>query len=263
MNYNLASSHGSESMENTTLYEETIRIDAFECDLNRKWKPASFFQHLTEAAGIHAALLGVGFDAMLEQNLFWVHSRMKIKFFKFPIAGEKVTIRTWPKTIQQKLFFIRDFELLDTAGERLAAATSAWLVINSETRRLVQPQSLTLELPHLTEQIGLPEPLDRLNVSPDGEEKLCLRAGYSAVDLVGHVNNSRYVEWICDAFEMETYNRRTIDWLQINYDHEIRAGEEVSILARPAEEDAATWELEGINRSSSSRAFEAVLHWRD
>ncbi len=252
-------------MTNTigTLYEEAIRVSAFECDFNRRLKPAAFFQHLTEAAGINATQLGFGFDTFYARNLFWVHSRMKIKFFRFPCAGDIITIRTWPKTIQQKLFFIRDFEVLNADGKRLAAATSAWLIIDATTRRMVPPQSLELNLPALNDHIGLDEPLDRLGLARDGEERLRVRAGYSAVDIVGHVNNSRYVEWICDAFPLETFSKNTLDWLQVNYDHEIRPGEEVSVLANPAKEDTCLWALEGINCSSEKRAFESLLRWQD
>lgn len=253
---------GQMMSEAKTIYEETIRINAFECDFNQALKPAAFFQHLTEAAGIHAAHLGFGFDAMYAQNLFWVHSRMKIKFFSFPRAGDQVTIRTWPKTIQQKLFYIRDFEMLNPAGECVAAATSAWLIINATTRRMVSPHTVTLNLPALDDHIGLDEPLERLGLAHDGEERLRVRAAYSAVDMLGHVNNSRYVEWICDAFPLETYRQGGLDWLQVNYDHEIRPGEEIAVLANPGDGDPNVWALEGLNRSNDTRAFESALRWK-
>ena len=104
------------------IYEKQEHVYGFECGFDGQWKPAALFQHLTEAAGEHAEALGLGFNAMLEKNLFWVHSRMKIKFHAFPKPHEPITIRTWPKTIQQKLFFVRDFEMLD-ADEQLALAT--------------------------------------------------------------------------------------------------------------------------------------------
>lgn len=245
------------------VFENTFHIHTFECDINRQWKPAAFFQHLTETAGNHAEHLGCGFDVMFARNLFWVHSRMKIKFFRFPLAGEQITIRTWPKTIQQKLFFIRDYEILDADGKQLAAASSAWLVINATTRRMVPPQSLDLNLPALTERIGLDEPLEKLAVTTEGQEKLRVRAGYSAVDLLGHVNNSRYVEWICDTFPMEKHCAHRLDWMQINYDREIRPGEEVALLAHESPETAGLWRIEGRNCTNNTHAFEAEMKWKE
>lgn len=243
------------------IFEKTERINGFECDFGGKWKPSAIFQHLTEAASQHAETLGFGFGAMVASNLFWVHSRMKIRFFKFPKVWEEVTIRTWPKTIQQKLFFIRDFELLNAAGEQLAAATSAWLVINAATRRMVPTSNLKLDLPATPERSGLDEPLEKLGLSQKGEEMLRVKAGYSAVDMLGHVNNSRYVEWVCDCFDLDAYRERRLDWMQINYDHEIRPGEEVALLADQPEGDSGLWTVEGMNLTNQTRAFECVLHW--
>jgi acyl-ACP thioesterase len=244
------------------LYEETIRINAFECDINQKLKPAAFFQHLTEAAVIHAGKLGVGFAEMLSRNLYWVHSRMKIKFYSFPGPGEIITIHTWPKTIQQKLFFIRDFEVYDARGELAAAATSAWLIIDASSRRMATPQSLNLSLPALEDRKGLDEPLNRLGFAKDGDERLRVSAGYSAVDLVGHVNNSRYVEWICDAFPFDNYTQKKIDWLQINYDQEVLPGQEISILANQVDGDETLWAVEGRGPNGGGRAFESLVQWQ-
>ena len=248
--------------EPISIYETHLRVNTFECDLNRRWKPAAFFQHLTEIAGLHATQLGWGFDAMYAQNLFWVHARMKIQFFRFPGAGEPITIHTWPKTIQQKLFYIRDFRILDASGARIAAATSAWLVMNASTRRLVTPQALELNLPTLPDQIGLEEPLEKLAVDSGGAERLRVQAGYSAVDILGHVNNSRYVEWICDSFPVEMYREQRLDWIQVNYDREIRPGDEVRMLAKQSAAQPGLWTVEGINHSNDTRAFESAIQWR-
>ncbi|MDP3720930.1 MAG: thioesterase, partial [Anaerolineaceae bacterium] len=179
-----------------SVYEEIIRIPGYECDFNHQLKPAAFFRYLTEAAGTHADLLGAGFQAMQARNLFWVHSRMKIKFFKFPKVGEYVTLRTWPKTIQQKLFFIRDYEVLNGSGEKITAASSAWLLIDTVSRRMVPSQSTNIHLPSNPELVGLDEPLERLGMAQSGEKRLSRTASYSSLDLLNHVNNSRYVEWI-------------------------------------------------------------------
>lgn len=247
--------------EHLRIFEKKERVSGFECDFEGRWKPSAIFQHLTEAASHHADLLGFGFDAMVARNLFWVHSRMKIEFYGFPRVWDEITIRTWPKTIQQKLFFIRDFEMLSASGERLAAATSAWLVINAATRRLVPTQVLNLDLPATPERAGLDEPLEKLGLTQQGEEKLRMKAGYSAVDMLGHVNNSRYVEWICDCFDLDTYRNRRLDWMQINYDHEIRPGETVALLAYNSPDGDGLWTVEGVNLDNQTRAFESALHW--
>jgi medium-chain acyl-[acyl-carrier-protein] hydrolase len=244
------------------ILEESLRIHPIECDFNQEWKPAAIMQHLTEIAGTHAALLGVGFDLMLSHNLYWIHSRMKIKYFGYPRAGDLVTVRTWPKTIYRRLLYIRDFEVLSGNGQKLIAATSAWVIINASTRRMAPPKSVNLNLPEVKDHVGLDDPLDRIDSVQNGEERLKVRACYSAVDIVGHANNTRYVEWICDAFPIEMFSQHKLDWIQINYEHEVLLGEEVSILVSLVDPEASLWALEGRNVTNDTCAFKALLRWR-
>jgi len=245
------------------IFKNQLIVNSFECDINRQWKPASFFQHLTETAGRHADQLGCGFETMFARNLFWVHSRMKIQFYRFPVDGEKITITTWPKTIQQKLFFIRDYQIHSEKDELLAAASSAWLIIDASSRRMVPPASTNLNLPTYTDRVALDEPLEKLSVGDGGEPCLNITAGYSAVDMQGHVNNSRYVEWVCDSFPMEEFQTHTLDWMQVNYDNEIRPGEMVTITRHNPDGDAGIWAISGHNESNDTRAFEALLRWKN
>jgi acyl-ACP thioesterase len=145
----------------------------------------------------------------------------------------------------------------------MLVATSAWVIINATTRRMASPKTVKFNIPEVHIPIGLEGSLESLELAHGGDERLRLRAGYSAVDLIGHVNNTRYVEWICDAFPIEMYTQHKLDWLQINYEHEVLAGEEVSILAYPAGPDANLWALKGRNLSNDTCAFEALLHWQE
>jgi len=249
--------------ELTNIFKKKIHINAFDCDVNLRLKPSAFFQQLTEAAGEHADQLGCGFETMYSRNLLWVHSRMKIKFLRFPTVGEVVHITTWPKTIQQKLFFVRDYVIHAEDGEQLAKASSAWLVIDAIARRMVPPKTAGLDLPSMTEEVALNEPLERLSVPEDSEERLTFRAGYSAVDMLGHVNNSRYVEWICDTFPIGMHRENSLDWMQINYDKEVLPGEDVSVSSKSSLENPSLWFIRGDNCTNGTRAFEAVVKWKE
>jgi acyl-ACP thioesterase len=244
------------------IHTESFSVPPIECDFNQEWKPSAILQHLTEIAGTHATQLGVGFDAMLAQNLFWIHSRMRIKFITCPHANEQIIVRTWPKTIYRRLLYIRDFEVLGETGQRLVSASSAWVIINTLTRRMAPPKAVNLNIPEVHIPIDQDEPLERLDQAHDGQERLRMRAAYSAVDLVGHVNNSRYVEWTCDAFPIELFRHNRLDFLQINYEHEVLPGEEVAILVNPVGTDSSLWAVEGRNISNSTSAFQAVLRWK-
>ena len=249
--------------EDNSTYTETFAVPTYECDADLRWKPSAFLQHMTAAANAHIDLLGEGYQTLLDQGLVWVLSRMKFRFFSFPRVEEQITIRTWPKTIQQKLFFIRDYEILSAQGERLTAATSAWLMMNMQTRRLVPPSSLQLNLPQNPSRHALDEPLEKLTPPADGEERLRLRAGYSAIDVVGHVNNARYIEWVCDAFPIDWHLSHQLAALQINYDREVHPEDEVIVKVASQDDQPGVFTLAGHNLTQNTETFTAAVSWKD
>ena len=245
-----------------TVWKEETSVKAFEMDILKRWKPASFFQTLQEAASNHADHLGVGYQEMHSRDMAWILSRLKVQFFEYPQLGDKVIIQTWPKGLQQKLFFMRDFHLTAKDGRRFASASSAWLLVNIKARKLLMPNALYKPVPDNNGMAAIAEPLEKINV-PDGlPERLSMIAGYSAIDIMEHANNARYVEWICDCFPVEEWRRRTLSWIQVNYVNEVRPGERLSLGICPQEGDPNTWLVNGANLSTGMRAFEAALGWK-
>ena len=248
-------------METIQIFEESMHVPLFECDFTRCWKPAAVLQHLMELGTHHAETLGWGYDAMLAHGLFWVNARVKIRFFKYPHAGDAVRLRTWPKTIQQKIFFVRDFELENERGERLAATTCAFVAVNANTRRMSPLGALNIHLPSLPQRNALDETLEKITPLVEINERLRVRAAYSVLDVLGHVNNSRYVEWLCDAFPVKQYQEKQVAWLQVNYEREILPGEQTLILTGKYAGDDDVWYAQGIKEQEGARAFEAALGW--
>lgn len=52
----------------------------------------------------------------------------------------------------------------------------------------------------------------------------------SDLDLNYHMNNVRYLEWITDCFDLKTITETKLDILQIDYLHQVRFGEELSLF---------------------------------
>ena len=54
--------------------------------------------------------------------------------------------------------------------------------------------------------------------------------GYSDTDINGHVNNTRYADFVCDALRLEGLPRsRFLSELQIGYTAESRAGDVLTL----------------------------------
>ncbi len=252
-------------MEPQTIWYTETKVKTYETDFKGKWRPSGFVQAMIEAATEHAAALGYDYPIMLGQDMIWVLSRFKVRFDDFPRVKEKINIKTWPKGIQQKLFFMRDFELRGEDGRSLAAASFAWLLISPTARRLLFPTAIAQAFGHSVPDNGglsaLSDPLERINLPAGLDERITTAATYSAVDMLGHATAARYVEWVTDCFTQAEHDGRQLAWLQLNYINETRPGERLSVAVGPDGGNPERWYVQGTNLNTSQKSFEAVLSW--
>jgi acyl-CoA thioesterase FadM len=247
-------------MEATTIWSQENIVRTYDVDFQGCWKPSSLIETVLEAGTQHANSMGFDFEDMQARDQVWVLSRLKLRFGKLPKLGEKVLVQTWIKGIQQKIFFLRDFEVLTLEGQRLAGGRFAMLLINPTLRKILPASALGVEMPSQPQRAALDETLEKLDV-PDGlPEKRRITVGYSMVDVLGHANTARYVDWVCDCFDAEDYRSKLLDSLQINFINEARMGEVLSIRAA---QKATDWRISGENLSSGQRTFEAAVGWRE
>lgn len=244
-------------------YIEKIRMSGNDCDFHGQWKPAAFFRAIGDVALHHSETIGAGVAEMTAHDCFWVFSRTKIKFLRYPSFDEQITVRTWARKIQQKIFYVREAELLDEENNFVALTTSAYLVVDMEHRSLVPASRLPWVNFNLNpDEYAIDEQLEKLVLPEGGEECYRQKIAYSAVDPNGHTNNSRYVEAICDCFDFDRYKTQEIDWMQINFDKEVRPKETIAISCVELPEQDMFYGLSGNNLSSQNRAFEALVKFR-
>ena len=116
-------------------------IPCFFVDADFRLKPTSFMDMAQEMAYLAANEKGFGYDALMEKGTVWVLSRMNIKFLKYPEWRDEVVMTTWHKGPSGP-FFLRDFILASAEGEALVRATSSWVVMDVNSRRLCRAEDI-------------------------------------------------------------------------------------------------------------------------
>jgi fatty acyl-ACP thioesterase B len=158
-----------------------------------------------------SGLAGDGFGAtrqMSLRKLIWVVTRINIQVDKYSRWGDVVEIDTWVAS-SGKNGMRRDWIIRDRSTKNMIArATSNWVMMNRETRRLSK-------IPEEVRQEVLPFYLDRSIIAADADaggrkiEKLTdstaehIRSGlaprWSDMDVNQHVNNVKYIGWILEV----------------------------------------------------------------
>ena len=137
---------------------------------------ANFFQ---EMAYQHADQLGFGYRDLKEAQIYWVLSRMKIRMNNYPVWDDQIRVETWHNGME-RLFGIRDFKVVDAAGNILGIATSAWLILDAQTRRPVRNYNEILQsgsgkepvFGERLDKIAIPDHLDVLYKLQSGARKI-------------------------------------------------------------------------------------------
>ena len=217
------------------LFTKEFTISSY--DLNPKGQArltsmANFFQ---EVAYHHASELGFGYDDLKSRKTTWVLSRMRIHMKRYPEWNDRILLETWPSGAE-RLFALRDFRVVDSSGEVIGMASTAWLILDLDSHRLVRPKDMLEQFKLITHGKRMfAEALDKIAVPEKTELLNTHKVVFSDLDIVGHVNNVRYMEWCIVAVSTEENAALEIRELEINFTHEALLGELIHIAAAELE----------------------------
>ena len=218
-------------------FVQNFVIPCYDTDAAWRLKPSAFMNLAQEAAGQHAVYLGFGYDDLIVSNTAWILSRLNIKFLDTPLWRDEITLTTWHKGLN-RLFYIRDFVLTDKDGKERVKATTSWLVMNLENRRLVRDPKL-VDMDGICTDNAIETPADKVQMPKDIEAEYVMdhRVSYSDVDTNGHTNNAMYMQWAMDTVEYEIASTRPVKEVTINFNHETKAGDIVSLYRTSVEKE--------------------------
>ena len=212
-------------------YTQDFRIASYQADVSARIKPSAILEIMQEMAGAHAEMLDVGRSRLLAMNLAWVLTRVEVRMERYPLSGEVITVETFPMP-NRRVFFPRYFIFRDAAGNQIGCAGSMWVVLDITTRKMANAAEIAPLLPDnsdLTAPMGMPATVEEI----PGEEQESFRSPvYTDLDMNGHVNNTRYLDWCCNELGIDTMRSATMKQFAVNFNQEILPGQEVRTALR-------------------------------
>jgi len=210
---------------------------------------------IQEVACNHAQSVGFSTDGfattplMRKLHLIWVTTRMHIQIEKYPVWGDTVEIDTWyqgeGRIETRRDWIIRD----DKTGDTIGRATSTWVMMNMDTRRLARipddvreeympfvPQPARWAFDHSQKNSSLtkitkPDSADfvRPNLFPRRND----------LDMNQHVNNVTYIGWMLEGIPLEVSSTHELTQITLDYKRECQADDVVESLVSPENSETA------------------------
>ena len=176
-------------------------------------------------AGLHSDIVGYGLLDEPKTRKGWVLLNWKVKFFKRPLYGTELKIRTWSKA-SDRLYAYRDFEIIDKNGELLGIVTSRWILIDLDKKHFIKITEIPLAKLYEQEDKSVFE-IDFPKIKePSNYIKSCeITVTNDLIDSNEHVHNLNYINFANHLLDAKIENK--CNNLEIAYKKEIKVGEKI------------------------------------
>lgn len=216
------------------VFRQNFSIRSYEIGADKTASVETMMNHLQETALNHvktAGLLGDGFGStpeMSKRNLIWVVTKMNVLVDRYPTWGDVVQVDTWVAA-SGKNGMRRDWLVRDSmTGEILTRASSLWVMMNKETRRLSKiPDEVREEIDgYFMDSPPIIDDDSRKLPKLDDNNADYIHSGltpkWSDLDVNQHVNNVKYVGWILESAPASVVETHELAGMTLGYRRECR-----------------------------------------
>lgn len=201
-------------------------INFLQCYPNGYLKYTDLCNILQLTAGYHAELGGISFSDMQVHHQAWVLSRMRVEIARLPKWKETITVKTWINSLENSRS-IRCLEIY-SGEEKFIGCETYWAVFNTNTRR---PENLALPHEHFAKFLerATNETFSKIDFQHNMIKMTNHKVQLSDLDIVNHVNSTKYLEWCLDLLDYKLLHNQKIVSFEMNYLKELSLNDEVDI----------------------------------
>lgn len=243
------------------IFRQKYEISAIHVDCFGRVKPSVLLFFAQEAAGGHCELLRLDWDTLAKRNLFWAVIRNRMQITRLPVLGETITVETWPMPTTRSAF-PRSTVAYDEKGNELFRSVSLWVLMDTESRSMILPGKSGIDLAGTLRGNELAPPASILPANL--ENTVCRKVGYTELDRNGHMNNTRYMDWIDDLLPSAFHQAHPLREFTLCYLSEAKEGQEISLQWQLT--DGPCLQVNGLRKRTDvpdkqERIFAALLQF--
>jgi len=240
------------------IYSQEFHITDNCVDRFGRLRLSSLLYYAQEVAGNHFDRIAMTYEQLAQRGMFWAIIRQRVHITRLPRSGETIRVETWPMP-NTRSAFPRSVAAYDAEGRELFQVLSLWVLMDAKNRKMILPGKSGIALPGTVRGNELPAPasLPARELKHHRSRPVC----FTDLDRNGHMNNTRYLDWIADLLPSAFHETHTPVEFTVCYLSEAREGQELTLSWETAEDGCLLIDAHRSTGEKSERIFSARMQY--
>lgn len=241
-----------------SIYEKRVLVEQDQCDCVNRQKASALLAQVQQVSIDQCDAIGMNQEAYARTHTAFLLAKVSVEWKRTIQVGEALTLRTQP-SYPVRAVYDRRTQLLDAQGEEAAQVDAKWVLVDTQSRKILRepPEELAYpfhnEAPDKGHDLSLPK---GLAVELTARETVT----YSRTDCNGHLNNARYADLIWDLLPVELVCQKHPEKLVIHYHSEAMLGQQLQLGY--AQTPDGSYYVVG-KKEDGTKCFEALVRFAE
>ena len=237
-------------------YQMKMKIPFDMADMNGHIKLPDVILLSLQVSGMQSIELGVSDKVILEDyNLVWIITEYDIEVVRLPRFAEEITIETEALSYN-RLFCYRRFTIYDEAGQELIHMMATFVLMDRDSRKVhaVEPEIVAPYQSDFDKKLIRGPKYESLD-EPFSKD---YHVRFYDLDMNGHVNNSKYLDWIFEVMGADFLTQYIPKKINLKYVKEVRPG---GVITSSVERTGL--ESKHVITSDGATNAQAIITWQE
>ena len=238
------------------IYSQNFEITDLHVDCRGRMLPSKLLYLMQEVAGTHFAKLSMDYEALAQRGLFWAITRNKVQITRLPMSGETIRLETWPMPTT-RVAYPRSIVAYDEEGHEVFRSITLWVLMDLNNRSMILPGKSGIDVAGTLRGNELASPLGLPARTLENRSSRSVR--FTDLDRNGHMNNTRYMDWIWDLLPGDFHAEHNLRELTLCYLNEAREGQQLDMAWGFGEEGILHVDAHRTSEEKDERIFAAKI----
>ena len=240
-------------------YTQEYRIYENDVDFRKMATLGTLLRYCQQIGAEDAEHYGITPELYASTHTSYVLAKLALHITRTPRVEETITVQTEPEALHRAVNR-RFTTFCDAQGREEVCVDSRWVLIDTDKRMILRKHPEGFPTTGWVDKLDRELPIKLTKVKrEDCEELGTHRAVYSRCDRNGHMNNTRYMEWVEDLFPSRFHREHKLKEFTVCYLAECREGQTLDMHYEIMEGSTVQVDAHRTENGEDHRVFSARM----